>query len=1460
MFRSPTFDEDFYKKCPKFELHIHLDGAIRFSTILELGLAKQIDLKGAKTVEELKEVLVSRKPASLAKVLEAFNIFLPCVIGDKDAIERIAYELCEDQSKNNVCYFEARYSPHLLCNTINNHIFKNVYRGNGDLTPEGVVQAVARGLDRGQKDFNLTARQILCCIRGFEHFDLETLDLVTNLKHLGVVAIDVAGSAHGADEQYAPSVVLAFQLAAERGIHRTAHAGESGGSTEVIRAIEVMKAERIGHGYRLTTNEEAYQKYAVQKRIHLEACPLSSVITGSVPLDWKNHPISRWAKDEINFSINSDDPTCFDNSIVSDLRLARDEIGLSTYELWKTQYNACLSSFLPDGEKSKFLQLIKSYEPDLKIKSYEPGLKKSEHVLFGEDVQKRDKREGFFGEKVAEKSKISFKLIFAIFLAFFSFHLLILILADNPPFTAVKVAISMDTPYANLRRSLRKSRRPRAFSPNSDAPPAKKPKPHNGRLLKTKNSNDPPLAKTNDSVDLPLNSNDPPLVKRNDSVDLPLNSNDLPSELTVLEPLEIDKIEVEPKVDEKQEDIPVDVANEEEADDEDKGLIELQQIQPEFTKSLIKLEERYSKEFFARHVLFEIPSVGKKPSKNKTNLSLRRRSRKKDCDPGCTTKVCNWKELSVDENKNGDGNVSMVDSGMNGCSSMNSEDFIMVSSGKMKVDPIDCLSGSFLNEKENMKPMERIEKMDIDEDSSCEEDDELSSIEAARSYSNSFYIGQNVEELEKQDAELDEKAENLIDNYPEWFKSKTEQILSILDNSDRYSAGQLQEMLSNLKYDKGKRTTLFSQCFHKSEVEIFIKLLDSSKSQVSAMISSRVHESSSDFVFFNESRMLISKLPKFPAKKFLKCHSLILKHVDRILLLGYLCVLSHFKPIGRKYDFIIDHHLNSMTNVATIIEDLLGKGFYDPGNKFIYKCERKLLGYNVHAVVIHYGQMNGSKVVAHDEDERKIVLIDGLKRLGITVDEICIADKWSEEDKLYRIEAALIMLNQVLDHIEIKRENYKIFLFCFDVSGDFAHLISHLHPNLSGIINFGFRTFTSNTQRGIPGDSICNTECPTLFILGEKSKYSNMKHLRTFKENFIMPVGSIVVGNADHHLKIPHEILMKKKISQACVDRIVLEHVADFLDICCVSGDDMEPNERCQSPFDLIVDTDENLTDAGIKEKNQPKEKKISKRTITKTTEEDRRKFQDILEHIRESDSGKMKYKYDLSFYPWLKERPKLPEISGINFEALDAALAAPNPEEELSEPYGRESSIVEDRMAKHEEKIIKAQFKRRKKDIWKDSDEESKEIKEILRAADKALKELDEKEERQQEIPKAQPRRTYTVENPPRPRPTYQTSYMTTINRVNNYQPSSSTSSIAYAVGPATSLYVPYNGNTRFIYNNQPIRVPHYQQIIVTTSMPQTTIPRPPQRFTQLRQIRPLHPISIVRKADHDDQLSPEM
>lgn len=53
-------------------------------------------------------------PIFFFRVLQIIHVIFALPSGDLSAIERVAYEFCEDKAKNGVLYVEARYSPHFL--------------------------------------------------------------------------------------------------------------------------------------------------------------------------------------------------------------------------------------------------------------------------------------------------------------------------------------------------------------------------------------------------------------------------------------------------------------------------------------------------------------------------------------------------------------------------------------------------------------------------------------------------------------------------------------------------------------------------------------------------------------------------------------------------------------------------------------------------------------------------------------------------------------------------------------------------------------------------------------------------------------------------------------------------------------------------------------------------------------------------------------------------------------------------------------------------------------------------------------------------------------------------------------------------------------------------------------------------------------------------------------------------
>ncbi|GIY31446.1 adenosine deaminase [Caerostris extrusa] len=260
---------------------------------------KKIPLN-VKTLEDLLDACCIHTPSCLTDFLEPFSIFLPVIVGDEVAIERVAYEFCEDAAKEGVLYSEVRYCPHLLSST-----FSPVKTCSGPLTPREVVMSVNRGLSRGSVDFKITVRSILC-------WSSDILQLCLEFQRYGVVGIDVAG-----DESTglaAPEIVATFRNAVEYGVHRTAHAGEAGPAKNVQIAMTDMMAQRIGHGYHVVDDPDIYAE-CLRRRIHFEACPYSSILTGSVPLTDIKHPIVRFAEDNANFSISRDDPTLIQKTL-----------------------------------------------------------------------------------------------------------------------------------------------------------------------------------------------------------------------------------------------------------------------------------------------------------------------------------------------------------------------------------------------------------------------------------------------------------------------------------------------------------------------------------------------------------------------------------------------------------------------------------------------------------------------------------------------------------------------------------------------------------------------------------------------------------------------------------------------------------------------------------------------------------------------------------------------------------------------------------------------------------------------------------------------------------------------------------------------------------------------------------------------------------------------------------------
>nr|XP_018910206.1 PREDICTED: adenosine deaminase-like [Bemisia tabaci] len=338
---------------PKVELHVHLNGCFRHETLFELAKKKNRPISGCATLADLKMRCIVQEPKNLSHFLDAYELGYHYFAGDLEAIERLAYEFCEDSKCSNVIYSEVRYSPHRLVGVG----FREKYDLQGLLD---VTSQVIKGLKRGERDFGVRCKSILSGHSWLPELLSDLIKVCQNFRD-DIVGIDLVSQEYSAEAPAVPLLVSLYGEAKRLGFGTTIHAGEASGPTAIQRAVEIYGTQRVGHGYHVVKDKTIYGK-CLRDQVHFECCPWSSFLTGAVPFDIDTHPIKQFAMDGANFSINSDDTTITGYTLDGDYSLAH-SWGLTQEQMKQTNLNAAKAAFLPEVEKKELIkQLMEAYK------------------------------------------------------------------------------------------------------------------------------------------------------------------------------------------------------------------------------------------------------------------------------------------------------------------------------------------------------------------------------------------------------------------------------------------------------------------------------------------------------------------------------------------------------------------------------------------------------------------------------------------------------------------------------------------------------------------------------------------------------------------------------------------------------------------------------------------------------------------------------------------------------------------------------------------------------------------------------------------------------------------------------------------------------------------------------------------------------------------------------------------
>jgi len=332
----PTLTRDLIARLPKPELHVHLDGSLRPTTMLELAADAGVTLP-ATDPERLNRLMVVEDARNLEDYLRRFEITI-ALLQTEAAIERVAYEMVADAARENVRYLEVRYCPVL-----------SQARG---LSLDAVTEAELRGLARGEREFGVIARLIHCSLRQLAPEVSERIARHSVAwRERGVVGFDIAGGEAGWP---AAPHHRAFDIAAEGGLGITVHAGEGAGADSVVEAVHRCRANRLGHGTRLH-EDPALQDYVRDRRILVEINITSNVQTHAVAGP-EQHPVRRYADADLAVSLSSDNWLMSGTTVTDEYWLAHRTLGFTRTEIDRMILDGMAAAFLPWPERKALLE------------------------------------------------------------------------------------------------------------------------------------------------------------------------------------------------------------------------------------------------------------------------------------------------------------------------------------------------------------------------------------------------------------------------------------------------------------------------------------------------------------------------------------------------------------------------------------------------------------------------------------------------------------------------------------------------------------------------------------------------------------------------------------------------------------------------------------------------------------------------------------------------------------------------------------------------------------------------------------------------------------------------------------------------------------------------------------------------------------------------------------------------
>jgi adenosine deaminase len=314
----------------KAELHLHLEGSIQPATVCALTARHGVHM----TEEEVRQRYAYRDFPEFIEVFKWVTTFLR----EPQDYALIARDLAEHLLTQRVVYTEVTLSIGVML----------LRKQRPEANFEALLRATEPFESRG-----LRFRWVFDAARQFGvDAAMEVVESAKRCDSKTIVAFGIGG-----DELSIPTGEFRpiYDRAGQIGLHKLMHAGEVGGPEKIREAIELLGAERIGHGIAAIHDPELMDLLA-ERKIPLEICPGSNLKTAALAKQLRredvrieDHPLPKLFRHGIPIVLSTDDPAMFQTTLHEEYRNAA-RMGLQEHELVRVVEMGFEHAFVPASE------------------------------------------------------------------------------------------------------------------------------------------------------------------------------------------------------------------------------------------------------------------------------------------------------------------------------------------------------------------------------------------------------------------------------------------------------------------------------------------------------------------------------------------------------------------------------------------------------------------------------------------------------------------------------------------------------------------------------------------------------------------------------------------------------------------------------------------------------------------------------------------------------------------------------------------------------------------------------------------------------------------------------------------------------------------------------------------------------------------------------------------------------